>query len=467
MSSHTCCRVIVTAALAFGAARGAAQIPLGTPAITFNGDRPAAVHESPAEAYMNIAFESGRTWEYAVPATQAHYPKDSVMAVVSQRAQDWIKALQASPVHGLELDPYGIVSIVANQDSLAQRSVAERLATPGLPFMDQAYTLQMAASGFADANKPERLPTSERYVAQLDALGDKAALWQFAARQSLILAYYRLGRTQDVVRVGTRAFALVSKIPFEWRGTVFSPGFGVFYTPVVDAMSGQPHGRDSIRVMNEALLAATTPPPALLAHDSSFAWDGQSARALVQSNVDATNHLGLPGKPIIANYWANRGATRDSQTVAVNDGKIRVIEIGGFTCEPCLAAMPGMERLHKKYPGVEFNFLTAGTGVWGNRVVPVKEEASHLADHFLNNFHVTFPIGILMPVWVPNPEGGQMAVLQIPTFDTDHYPQTAKPSFFILDGKGIIRHMIGGYNRDFEDTIARTIEYLQHEAPQS
>jgi len=398
-----------------------------------------------------------------VRATDAHYPKDSLLTVTAARAQAWVVALQAVPVQGIQIDPYGVISVMAKHDAFAEQQIAARLATSGLSFADRAFTLQMAVVAFTSADFPERLPIAERYLAQLDAMGNEAALWQFDARQPIVYAYYRLGRSQDVTRIGTRALQVVSAIPFHVRGSRIST-MGFNYGAIIDALSGQPNGRATIRTLNEQLLAAAIPSPELVAHDSLFVWEGQQNKRDMQHMVDVAERVGEPGGPIVANYWINRGATRDSQTVRVTDGKIHVIEIGGFTCPPCVAAVPGLNRLFEKYPAVDFTFLTFTEGVWGNRVIAPKAEAEKLAEHFLQRLHAKIPVGIAFAPRVLTGEGLSIPQIATLTWQAGQYPQAGKPTFYILDGKGTIRRVICGYNRDLEANMASIVEFLQNEA---
>jgi len=458
-------RVVVAGSLlAGGALVSSTQAQILSPPITFNGPRNPAIHATPAEALVNLDYENARTLQYAAPVTRATYPKDSLRAVAEARAAQWMQSFEARPVTGLQIDPYGVISVTAHHEAIAQQQIAARLATPGLSFADRAFTLQMAVLAFASADYPARLPIAEDYVKQLDALGVNAAYWQFNGRRPLIYAYYRLGRSADVARIGLAAFALVSVMPYEQRGDVFAPGTWMDYAAVVDAVSGQPGGRETIKAMNTALIAATVAPASLVAIDSSFAWHSEWWRHFMQGEIDLAAQVGERAPPMVSNYWVNRGPSRDSQSVAVNDGKIRIIEIGSFTCAPCVAAVPGLERLHHQYPQIEVVFLTAGLGQWGNRIVPGKVEADHLADHFVNNLHATFPIGIAMPVWVPDDNGGEMAVPPTPTWHAGNYPQAGKPTFYVVDGKGIVRRVIGGYTRELEENLSTIVAYLQHEA---
>jgi len=455
------CRIVVASPLlAFAALASSTQGQILSPPITYNGPRNLAIHVSPAEALVNLDNEKARTLQYASPVTGAYYPKDSLRTVTEARAAQWMTTLQASPVNGLQIDPYGVISVSAHQEAVAQQQIAARLATPGLSFADKAFTLQMAVFAFASSDYPARLPIAEDYVRQLDALGPTAAYWQFNGRRPLIYAYYRLGRSADVARIGLATFALVNVMSYDLRREMYAPGTWMDYAAVVDAVSGQSDGRKTIRAMNKALMDATVAPASLVAVDSSFAWNSEWWRQFMQEEINLAERVGEAAPPMVSNYWVNRGPSRDSQSVPVNDGKIRIIEIGSFTCAPCVAAVPGLERLHHQYPAIEVVFLTAGLGQWGNRIVPGKVEAAHLADHFVNNLHATFPIGIAMPVWVPDDNGGEMAVPPTPTWHAGNYPQAGKPTFYVLDGKGIVRRVIGGYTRDLEENLSAIVEYL-------
>jgi hypothetical protein len=434
--------------------------------IPFSGPRNAWIRSTPAHALINLGHEDSRTASRATSVAKAHFPKDSLRHVAEQRAQQWLSTLHQAPVKGLQLDPYGMIAVSAHQDAVAQQQIATRLATPGLSVADRGYTLQWAVSAFASVDYPNRIPVAERYLTQLDALGPDAAFWQLQARLPLIEVYYRLGRGTDVIRLGLHAFSLVDRVPFELRGAaVYNPGIAFSYAAVVDALSGQPDGRAKIRAMNEQLEAGTTAPAAYVARDSFFSYIAERYHGEIHAQVVMSERVGQQGTPLVANYWVNRGATRDSQTVAVNDGTIRVIEIGSYTCGPCVAAVFGLDRLHQRHPAVEFNFMTFGGSTWGNRIVEPKVAADRLAEQFLQKWKVTIPIGIAMPTkLVPTEDGGEAAEISTPTWHADNYPQSSKPTIYILDGKGMIRRVLGGYSRDLDEHIAATIEFLQREA---
>jgi thiol-disulfide isomerase/thioredoxin len=180
--------------------------------------------------------------------------------------------------------------------------------------------------------------------------------------------------------------------------------------------------------------------------------------------VDASKRVGAQGTPIVANYWVNRGASRDSQTVDVADGKIRVIEVGSFTCGPCISAVPGLNRLSARYADVEFIFLTWTLGWWGNRAIDPRVESEKLAAHFLENVGAKIPIGIAFRPRETTDEGLSIPRIATNTLEANHYPEASKPTFYILDGTGRIRRVIFGYSRDLEDNMAQIIEFLRRDA---
>jgi thiol-disulfide isomerase/thioredoxin len=361
------------------------------------------------------------------------------------------------------MDPYGMIAVGANQDALAEQQIAARLATPGLSFMDRAFTLRMAVQAFADSDIPSRLPIAEKYLAQLDALADAAGYWQFIARHPMLYAYYRLGRSKEVARIGTRMLERVGAIPYPLRGVMYGPGMPFSYGVIIDALSGQLNGRATIRTLNEKLLAWAVPPVTLVAHDSSFRWEGEYRKKSMQGMIDVSERVGEPGTPIVAQYWANRGSTRDSQTVQVNDGRVRVIEVGSWSCGPCMAALPGLSRLSKRLPEAEFIFLTTTMGGWGNREIEPKAEADSLAEHFLKKLHAEIPIGIAFNEKGINEDSLIVHKILSHTWDAGQYPQMGKPCFYILDGKGTIRRILAGYDRDLEENVASIVEFLQKE----
>jgi hypothetical protein len=415
---------------------------------------------SAAEVAQRLRIKKAEV-EAGIASSALTYPRDSMLAFVATTAAGWLTDLQKRPIAGIQLDPAGRVGVVAKHESVAKAQLAERLATPGLPINDRAFTYLTATEAFTDWQYPERLPTAESYVQQLQAMGDSAAVFEYMARDALTNAYYLLGRSADVVRHGTRVIELVGRMPFHNR-SMFLPYGGRVYSQVMGAVAGMSDGRIHMTQLNEMLRTFTVPPASLVALDTAFIVMGQGYQDALQFLQSGMAQLGTPGKPLISNYWINRGSSRDSALVPVNDGKIRVISVGGPGCLACLNSLHGLQRLKHRFNDIEVVGCMHTSGAWANRLVEPADEADRLADHFINTMHLTIPVAIWKGPKQVNEDGGMTPADAGPNWK--NYRLIVKPTLFILDGRGVVRHIRVGYRHDTEEQLARTIQFLELEA---
>jgi hypothetical protein len=247
-------------------------------------------------------------------------------------------------------------------------------------------------------------------------------------------------------------------MPFVDREMIF--GMGSVYVPIVEALTGQPNGRAKIDRLNTILRAAAVPSPALIARDSTYAWVGGKYHYWVNQLIDGMAKVGTPAAPITAHHWLNR-PSRDSATLQLNDGTIRVIEIAGTGCAGCVFAMYALERFRVRFPKVEPVLLTFAGGAWGNRLIEPEDEVQRLNEWVTNNVKAKYPIGIWGNKKSLNEDGGM--TLEPITIGND-YPIIGKPMLYVVDGKGILRRIFTGYDHEIEQRIAATIQFLQREA---
>jgi len=448
---------VITAAL-FLMPVPAAQAQPTSPEVTTISPATTTRPISAAEAAHHIWIKDGRLSDFGDMLRTPDAPRDSMRKVLAATGAEWLARMREGRIQGIQLDPSGKVGIAAEQEAYAQHQIAERLATPGLSFRDRAFTYLSAVRAFADADHPDRLPQAEAYLRQLDALGDSAVYWRYHARASLVYVYYLLGRPSDVIRHGVRAIELGPLMDFVDREALLGE---YMYPVVVEALAGQPGGADKIAALNRSLLAAVTLSPALLAQDSGYAYLARYNVPDAKNMIAVNALLGTPGHPLTAQLWLNR-PTRDSATIAVNDGKIRIVDVSDYNCLACLLALDRLERLHRKFPAVEVMVVTSTVGHWENRLLSPEEEGKVLTDYFLNYRKLTFPIGIWLAKKAANSDGGLTPESSGP--NASNYPHAVRPTFHVLDGKGTIRRIIQGNSDDMEAQLARTVTFLQREA---
>jgi hypothetical protein len=433
-----------------------------TPVVPIAATGTSATVLTPAEAGYHVDAARMRAF-FNVSFRDTRWPADSMTSAVATAGREWLAKLSTGVRAGIQLDPTGRVSVAARADKEAHGQITKRLATPGLSLTDRAFTYRTAVEAFADHRTPERLPFAEQYLAKLDAMGPDAVAWQFEARIPLVSAYYQLGRSNDVARHGTRAMALVAVMSFFDRASMYWGGRNL-YAATVEALAGGPGGRALIDQVNATLRDAAVPSAAIVALDSSFRRIGQEFTYNLNNMVRASERLGSVGAPLVSNLWLNR-ASPDSATVPVNDGKIRIIETGSTGCPACMMAMYGLQRLRDRFPEIEPVLLISTYGAWANRLVEPDQEAKELTNFFLNTAKLTYPVAIWKSPKARNADDGMTPRDAGPNFV--NYPMFSKPIVWVLDGRGTIRQVFIGFNRDTEAKVAQTIQFLQAEQLQA
>jgi hypothetical protein len=427
------------------------------PSLTMDGHwvstRPLTASEA---ATLTMAARAKLSMEMISPRN-GRYPVDSLRAGVAAAGKRWLATLQHQQVRGIQMDPFAHVSVMAEQETFAKAQIAARLATRGLSLTDKAHTLRMAVEAFgADPHSPDRLPVAEGYLKDLEAMGDAVAAWQYDARQTLIATYYMLGRSDDVIRQGTKAIELLPRIPYADRN--FND-LGDMYGPTIEALAGKAGTRQQIDRLNAILRVAAVPAPNLIASDSAYYWLAEGMPQSIEHLISGNARLGTSAAPLTAHYWIN--PSRDSTTVRVNDGKIRIVELANTGCPGCVFAMYGMQRLYAKFPQIEPVMVTFTSGSWANRLVEPAEEVAHLTDFFVNSTKVTFPVGIWAGKKIPNEDGGMSPMGSI---NNVNYPTFGKPMLWVIDGHGKIRRIFTGYGMETYTQLQSTIEFLLREA---
>jgi cytochrome c biogenesis protein CcmG/thiol:disulfide interchange protein DsbE len=113
-------------------------------------------------------------------------------------------------------------------------------------------------------------------------------------------------------------------------------------------------------------------------------------------------------------------------------GKVVVIDFWATWCAPCKEELPVLQKLHKKYG-------SQGLVIVG---VSVDKDAANLPD-FLKKLVVTFPIV----------HDANHAV-------TGRYAPPRMPSSYIVDRKGIVKYVHGGFRADDAAVFEKQIQGL-------
>ena len=123
------------------------------------------------------------------------------------------------------------------------------------------------------------------------------------------------------------------------------------------------------------------------------------------------------------------GKTVDLASLA---GKVVILDFWATWCAPCREEMPELQKFYKKYnaKGLEIVGISVDKGPEG-----IKD--------FINKLKVTFP--------VVHDEGHKVA---------DKYSPPRMPSSYIIDRKGVVRYVHGGYRAGDAAQFEKEIQEL-------
>jgi len=408
--------------------------------------------------------------------------RDSVKIIVDSMARAWLAALyrDGEPSDRQRLN-VAALQIQVDRDAQAQQSIAAFLKGPHVTSRDTVTAWRTAVELFTRTlhnAKPraERMALGRTYLARLEAMPVTTAGGDlFVARLVMMGAFIRAGLTDSAIATGLRAYAALAQHPdFEVRSSA-TAGSGPNLLDLTQVMVGRPNGLARVDSLLKTLHQNFIVPPALAARDTALIRYGHMQEAGFAEWEGRIRLIGRPAPPLIATHWFNQPRPSKTSSAAPNarefpldDGTIHIIGFGWMGCAACMSAMAKMQNDQRLLPkGVSFMYYEWTFGTWGGGFVEPDEEAEHIRHYWLERKHYTFPI----TVWAgpkDSTAGGGFLPRDSPTRAA--LDVTQGPTFFIIDGHGIIRHRQAGYTNyqmDMEALVEKLLREETHDAAPS
>jgi hypothetical protein len=462
------CKFVGAIALAICGTGVHAQVTV--PAVRQVAEGP-GIRGTASEAWLDLTL-FGRWQDEEILPTRASVPLDSMRAVMVARARRWIDSLMAtgSPgrVRSFQRDAAGRVAVASEQDSVARRIIAARLAEPGLSLQDSAATYAMAVEAFTSGHVPERLRVAEGYLARLDRLGGDAAVWQMEGHLTMLIAAEQLRRPDDVIAHGMRACALVSKVPYELRRPVYT----LYYLrPLLEAVQRTPSERATVEGVLQQLRDAAEPSVTLMAINPKVAREASERMQSANEVAAIVKMIGQPAPALIGNWWsapedAGRTTTLPSpRSHSMTDGHVHVVSMPVSGNPFALGSLAILQRVQSELgSAVHVVIAPSLDGAWGYRFVPADEEAKRLTDVLRRRVGVQIPLVFNITEKVKNADGGI-----VPASDPNWQAYNRlllKPAEvrYLIDRGGRIRHVIYGGSLDAEQEIMELLQTLVKES---
>jgi len=398
---------------------------------------------------------------------------DSVRAIVERRSRPWLDTLAARPVGYLHEIPMAGLAAFLNDDAGAQRFLDARLATPGLTVQERLWTLGTAFDMLlphSQVQTPARIALAKRYLAQIDAIPiAESGRLRFGARIELMLAYQRRTEFPEAMKWGWEAHGLGAQLPtYDQRSHVSTNGNLYLFALM---LASTPNGLHTIDSLLTVLQGYVPPPASLIASDSLYRYYAVGVARQFAELSEKVKLLGKRNTAVMAMHWYNMPApatpyagVEGAQLKTLDDGIIRIVGFGWFTCPGCRQTMKIFNTIqHQLPPGAQVLYVERTEGEWGGNAVTPAEETEHIRHHVQDVMHYTFPFAIWAGPKETTPEGWHV-VQRFPMIDPYHLE--SGPSFLIVDGHGTVRAWYGPGDPFSETDGLRIIKMLVAERDQ-
>lgn len=163
----------------------------------------------------------------------------------------------------------------------------------------------------------------------------------------------------------------------------------------------------------------------------------RAAALLVLLALGALAHAAQPGSPAPSITMPRMDDSGKKLSLDSLRGKVVYVDFWASWCIPCRISVPSLERLYRENAGRGFEVVGVN-----------KDVRADDAQRFLKRMPVSFTLV------------GDESDAAAKAFDVK-----TMPSGYLIDRKGIVRHVHGGFTRTTADTLAEEVRLLLQERP--
>jgi thiol-disulfide isomerase/thioredoxin len=341
-----------------------------------------------------------------------------------------------------DLAPLVDLYVEAQQMDLAQKALARGLAESSLDPPAKGNLLVLAVrTTLRQPKSAQRNAVAERYVDQLDALGDAALEHRLSGHNALNNYYRGDDIDEGIIRHSTWMIEAGKRLNADQRKK-FAGSMISAYVNMAEAVAGQGENDRAIDLLKRAPVE----------------WpEAAAAGARVKDVLARYALVGAPAPSVSAPVWLNR---TDPEPLGLK-GRVTLLQFTAHWCGPCKESYPGMKRLQQRFAKDDFQvvFYTRTYGYFEQeRNLPPEQEIERDRKYYAG-YGFTLPIAIGPP--------SSVIVDGKPKFQQDPietaYAVGGIPQIDIIDRKGNIRLVMIGYDDANEEKLASFIQKLLKE----
>ena len=368
--------------------------------------------------------------------------RDTLFTATTEQVRECEAAYGGVATEPLELLNAARVQLLTKRDEAALASQREHMESMAdRPPEERAWSLYLILSDLL-GGKPARLDRAREVVAELDALGTPAASMRTLAHYALMSAAISRHDDETMRREAAevvKAWHELDEDTRMWR---------------VNALAGSFTARARVELLVRGVDAA-------LAVLDTARGIVPNAAMIQRRSIEAMQRMyrkvGERAAPIEAAFWYNTG---QAGTELPAPGRVSLILPIYVPCGgPCLTMLDGARRIERRFRGqdLDITFRTRTYGFYADTApVNPQDEANNKSDYLLNYLQGGLPGALAIAEtkyhWLP--DGRRV---NEPTTDDMNY---SGAGMVIVDRKGIIRYVAGGWDSVQESRITALIERL-------
>lgn len=404
-------------------------------------------YNSPNECVMAVNRLHNQYWRDKRPDTVSYGPEqDSIPAMAIEGGRACAAKFSVASVAEDQLFSLARLYWMIGDDDKAQQAVDRMLAAPRYKDTEhRAYVLQQMVSTLASM-RPTRVDLAGRYLNQLQAMGQPAAMFRSLGLYSFsltMLSHGNVDSSHTLASLATTAMREMDRNDKVDIATTLLTLYGGLAEPISVK-------KNSIAAFNFIDSAQAELLPLRPVDSRPY----QGLQAGLRNMRSPYNLMGTPAQPLTADSWYN---IQEGDTILPRSDMPTIVFLGGASCGAfCYPAYSTLRTLHRDYSdkGIKFVISTSTGGFYRNKLIESNAELDSTGKYFVDFLELPVVVSANITEFERMQDGRRR---NAPVLNSRHYSRGRNA---VIVGKDGIVKLVVSLGPTRERLIRQTLDLL-------